>query len=359
MADLLSENATESIRNGFIELGVDQIWQVITASRTTAFTAVLLDPTLPALGSSQLFDGQLLYLVDRRPSRVNQDATGRKWEVNCQWSNRTASYMRNVQGEPVSDPVDAAKNVDITWQEYSEPITNATFRNQTEDGGFSVGTTIAAPYPPWFAQPAQPGPVRVSTGEPVLAERIAYRQNIQVSRIERDWNATYEEYTNALNTEQVVITESDKDGVRATYTYEQYTLRMKPVTKQPMWQDGKMYFRIFFEMEHNVATWIHSEADVSQKYRAFEDQWKGDGTQMTDTDVQKAAVPNTVGAEYNFASIMTETDGNKVAIGQPMKLNGWGQKMPVRRGEGTYNVDSDIYMNFDIYPLKSYGPLNL
>ena len=195
-ANLCSENTTESLRNGFLELGIVQVWQVITATRTTTAAVVLSDPQLPPLGVSQIFGTYEMWPIDRSAQRVDEDQTGRKWYVTYNYSNNTGNYARDVNGDPVSDPTDAVKNVTISYQEYDQPIADAVYDSQTEGGGYSEGTPLTDD-PPWLAGLNATGSVRVSSGEPVLATRIAYRQIIEVSRIEENWTSTYEEYTNA------------------------------------------------------------------------------------------------------------------------------------------------------------------
>ena len=356
-ACLTLENTTESLRNGFLELGVTQTWLVITATRTTDANVVLSDLDLPPLGISQIFGTYTLWPIDRNAVRVDEDSTGRKWEVNYIYSNNTGNFARDVNGDPVTVPTDSAKTVQITFQEYAEPIEDAKFLNTTQGGSYNVGTPVTGT-PTWLAFPNDEGPVRVSTGEPVLAERIAYRTVIAVSRVEAEWNPLYETYTNAVNTEQVVITETDSVGTKATYTYDAGTLRMKPVTKQVLWQDAIMYFRIMFEMEHNARTWIHSEVDRSQKFRAYAGQLKPDGDEWTQEQVDALVDPPSSGAPYNWKSITTNEE--TIAIGDPVKLNGWGVPMPIARVTGALPTqDQAVYLNYEIYPELDYAPLAL
>lgn len=354
-AVLCSENATETVKEGFVDLGVTQIWQVVTAARNVPFTTVLLEPGLPALGSSGTFGTAGLWVISRVPVRVNDDETGKKWNVTVTWTNQTSKFDRDENGDPVTDPTDAVKNVDIFYQEYAEPIDDALYISQTEDGPYGVGASLSAD-PPWLSKTIT-GPVRVSTGEPVVAERIAYRQIISVSRTERTWNSNYETYTNTVNDAQLTITETDISGTVATYTYEANTLRMKPIRKTPMWKDGKMYFRITFEMEHKATGWIHSEIDRSQKRRIMVGQYKPDQTTYTQTEVNEAAKSGTANADFAYVSI--QTDDDTVAIGDPVKLNGWSAEIPIWRVLGAISPESDIYLNYRIYEEKSFGALNL
>ena len=77
-AQLISENASETVKSGFVELGVTQIWQVILSSRSAPFTSALAASGLPALQASGTFGSATLYVISRVPSRVDEDATGKK-----------------------------------------------------------------------------------------------------------------------------------------------------------------------------------------------------------------------------------------------------------------------------------------
>ena len=352
-AQLISENASETIKSGFVELGVTQVWQVILANRSDPFTSALSASGLPALQASGTFGTATLYVISRVPSRVDEDATGKKWNVTVSWSNATEQFNRNQNGQPVSDPTDSVKQVDIAYLEYSEPITNATFENVTEGGGFEDGTAITT-QPTWLDD----GNVTVSTGETVQAERTAYRQVITVSRIESSWTSTYEDYTNTINSAALTITESDASGVKATYTFPAKTLRMKPITKTPVWKDGSLYFRISFPMEHKVDTWIHSEYDRSQSERISPGQKRKGGADWTQTEINDL-YPDATGNVPFFIQTITEktSEGETVAVGDPRPLNGTGARLGV---DATTNANGkSCFVNWSIFEEKSFAGLNL
>ncbi len=353
-AELITENATETVKSGFVELGVNQVWQVITATRSTDFTAALGASGLPALGSAGTFGGQTLYAISRVPNRVDDDATGKKWNVTVQYSNSTEQFNRNSSGQPVSNPTQSVKEVNIQFLEYAEPITDAEFLNVTKGGGYSVGTAIST-QPTWIDN----GNVTVSTGETVSASRTSYRQVITVSRMESSWTSTYEDFTNTVNNSSVTITESDASGTKATYTFAANTLRMKPITKQPVWKDGSLYFRISFPMEHKPDTWIHSEYDRSQSERIFVGQTKPGGGTYTQLDVDALYPDATAGTvKFGIQTITEKTkDGDVVAVGNPRPLNGFGARLGV---DATGNqMGESRFVNWEIYDGKDFGTLNL
>tara|TARA_R110000751_G_scaffold126358_1_gene228201 strand:- start:1927 stop:3000 length:1074 start_codon:yes stop_codon:yes gene_type:complete len=355
-AELIGENASENVKDGFVELAVTQVWQVILANRTDTFETALLAAGLPALGSAGTFGTATLYVISRVPARVDDDSTGRKWNVTVGYSNNTQNFARNDQGEPVTDPTSAAKSVDIQYLEYSEPITDATFDSVTEGGGYSVGTALTSPS--WLDD----GDICVSTGESILAERTAYRQVITVSRLESSWTSTYEDYQNTINNASLTITETDSTGTVATYTFPAQTLRMKPITKQPVWIDSELFFRISFPMEHKADTWIHAEADRSQSERVFYGppaQIKPGGGDWTEAEIDALnpqAAPGTVKWTLLTMSIQNES-GDTIAVGDSRPLNGNGARLGV---DATSNVNGkSCYVNWKIFEEKNFSTLNL
>ena len=352
-AELIGENASENVKDGFVELTVTQVYQVILSNRNGTFEAALSSSGLPALGSAGTFGTATLYVISRVPARVDDDSTGRKWNVTVGYSNATQDFARDDQGQPVTDPTSAAKSVDIQYLEYAEPITDATFESVTEGGGYSVGTALASPG--WLDS----GNICVSTGETVLAERTAYRQVITVSRLESSWDSTYEDYQNTINSASVTINETDSSGTVATYTFPAQTLRMKPITKQPVWIDSLLYFRISFPMEHKADTWIHAEADRSQSERIFLGQLKPGGGAWTQAEIDALNPEATAGSVIWSWLTMTEKNesGQFIAIGDPRPLDGNGARLGV---DATSNVNGkSCYVNWKIFEEKNFSTLSL
>tara|TARA_R110000803_G_scaffold19350_2_gene50772 strand:- start:223 stop:1290 length:1068 start_codon:yes stop_codon:yes gene_type:complete len=353
-AELITENASENVKDGFVELKVTQVYQVVLANRTDTFITALAASGLPALGHAGTFGAATLYAISRTPSRVDDDATGRKWNVTVNYSNNTQNFDRDENGSPVTDPTNAVKTVDIQYLEYSEPITDAIFESVTEGGGYSVGTSLTT-QPTWLDS----GNVCVSTGESILAQRTAYRQVITVSRLESSWTSTYEDYNNQINNAPLTITETDSTGVVATYSFPAKTLRMKPITKQPVWIDSELFFRITFPMEHKADTWVHAEADASQSERIFVGQVKPGGGTWTQLEID-ALYPDATAGTVKWAWLtITEKNeaGDSIAVGDSRPINGTGARLGV---DATTNVNGEsCYVNWKIYGEENFSALNL
>jgi hypothetical protein len=353
-AALISESTKETVQKGFLQLGVTQVFQVILPDRDNGADDALTASGIPNIGSANTFGAATLYLINRTAARVDADATGKKWNVTCEYSNNTEQFARDTSGQPITTPTDEAKRVDIQYLEYSEPITDATFESVTEGGGYSVGTALGT-QPTWL----DAGNVCVSTGESILAERTAYRQVITVSRLESSWTSTYEDYQNTINNASLTITEIDSTGTVATYTFPAQTLRMKPITKQPVWIESELFFRISFPMEHRADTWIHAEADASQSERIFVGQVKPGGGTWTQLEID-ALYPDATAGTVKWAWLtITEKNeaGDSIAVGDSRPINGTGARLGV---DATTNVNGkSCYVNWKIFEEKTFSTLNL
>ena len=357
-ANLVSETASETINNGFVELNATLTYQVLTTNREDTFLSALSAAGLPKLGAPVLFlPKSILWCISRTPTRSDETATGKKWMITCQFKNNSGQFQKDRYGNPVNDPTEAVKDVEIIEQEFSEPVDKAIFRDITINGPHGVGAVMGAPF--WF-NTEDKGPIKVSSGESVFAERVNYRKVIVVQKVFADWDATtYESYRNTINSDTVTILEQDSIGTRATYTYDPLTLRMKPITKTKIWKDARMYFNVRFEMEHNEETWVHSELDVSQKRRVYVGGLNQDHSEIVDAAEMLAKYKVT--GFFGYTSITTnDADGNAVAIGEPVLLNGTGDPIPFPRyDKNDYDPASNpsFYTNYDKYDKTAYMPL--
>ncbi len=156
-----------------------------------------------------------------------------------------------------------------------------------------------------------------------------------------------------------MITEEDQNGVRATYTYPAKTLKMKPITKVPVWRDGILYFRVSFSMEYNPLTWEHSELDASQSERVYVGQKKPGGGTYTQADIDKMNPDATAGSvKFGIVPmVFKDIDGNFVAVGDRRPLNGTGARLGV--DESTNTQGKTCFTNWRIYEEKSFAGLNL
>ena len=358
VARKVAETITESIVNGFVQYEVSQTFQVFLAERTTPPSQTYLATGLPPLGQEAIAgpSGERVWCTRRVPSRVDTDATQRKFHVVCTFTNFTQSFERDQQGNPVTNPVDAVKRVDVSYLQHSEPVSDALLVNFTQDGREGADGATPIQTPPWLSgRTATPGPIVKSNGVPVFVERDAHRKVIAVSQVFRDWNNNWDTYTDSINTDTITIEERDYEGIRWSETFQPFTLKMRPPRKENIWKDRSLYFRRTMIMEYNPDTWIHSELDAGSKRRVFLGQNKPGGGTYTQSDLDTLGIDG----QWGYQEITTKTtDGQDVAIGDPVRLNGFGMESPVSQ-PANYNVESQIFGNWYKHKRLPFAGLNL
>lgn len=349
-ARLIDEELMESISKGFLRYDLTRTYQVLTDTRTDGPATALSASGLPATGTVALLGSVPVYCVSRHPKRVDTDKTAKKWNIVTRWSNSTENFLRDVNGQPTTDPTQIVKEVDLDYQAFNEPIRNATMINVTQGPYDDPDLTLFSP--PWLA--SSKGPICNSAGEVIYAERQSHFRRIMVAKYYRDWSSTFDDYIDKINDAEVVITQTDQDGTRATYTFAARTLRIDDVIKTDIWKDGKLFFKAGFVMSENKRTWIHSEVDRGQNQRVFVGQYKSDGTRWTAEQMANQNPPIT--PPWGLVPIKQDN----VAVGEPRKLNGTGAPINVDNWYGeTINKDSAIYVNYKVYEEADFSALNL
>jgi hypothetical protein len=352
-ATLIKRTGGSTRVNGFIQYQETHTFQVL-APRTSSIVRILNWPGIPAAGSKALLAGNTVWVGSPTVDHPQLDAD--RFIVTVPYTNQTSQFERNALGDPVDDPTQAVKRVTINWEDKEEPVNFARFRGATKNAPEMQGGTFitSAAKPDWVKD----GPVTNSAGEPVMVMRKKRVKHISVSRVSRDWQQSWEDYQNAVNTDDVTIIEQDKDGTRATHSFPKYTLKMSISTPNE-WKDGKLYFRPTFHMEYNEKTWIHAEVDRGTKRRVFVGQSKpedkdGNTTYSAD-DLEKLGV---FGLKPQWLSILT--DNGKVAIGEPVLFNGAGAELTLENYLIGSVIDKPCFTNWDIeLNLRPFGPLNL
>lgn len=348
---LKQDQYSESINRGFVRRELTRVYQVDASSALAA----LNDPDVPLLGSSLIISGgggnEKVWCRKRTPTRPFNESSKTLWHVTCTFTNDTDEFERDSNGDPVSDPVDAVKRVDIGYNQVSVPVTDATLW-KIQQNGADLAT------PGWLNQHLTVGgPIVNSAGVPRLAEKQIIQRTIAVQRNVRNWDPTWDTYTSSVNEDTVTIREEDADGVRATHVFDPYTLRMDVVRKINTWRDGKLYFAVRFEMTEALEgqDWRHREIDRGIKQRVepyFPKNKKGE--EYTPQDFENAIFENVM-------TKSTDPDGNvnSVAISEPVKFNGEGRPLGFPRVNGSVNDSGHVELIFDKYPAKIFGTLNL
>lgn len=337
-AQLIDEQISEGISSGFVRYDMTRTYQVITTDKTDSSFVALGAAGLPSIGTTVLLGGSVpIYCLRRVPKRTELTATGKKWNITTTWSNDAGqSFLRTPGGLPTFNPVDTARQVQVEYQETSEPIRDAQFLSIT-DGPFHNGTTVA-PAPTWLAGTV--GPIINSAGDPILSERPNYNRIVKVWKWYRDYPDQLEDYINNINSAEVTITITDIDGPRGSLVFPAKTLRVGTPVVEERWMDGRLYFRAGMVLIEDKRTWIHSELDRGQRYRVFNGQIRSDGTNWT--DAQLAALDPEVRAGQ-FGLLDIEQEG--YAPGEPIRLNGNGAPCQY----DATNKDKAFYVNFKVF----------
>ena len=361
-AELISQDLTVSVNNGFAQYELKHVYQTFTENRTDGFAGPLTATGVPQRSQAFVLAdiGVTVYCTSQRAYRVDTNATEKKWNVECTFTNFTSHFERDVDGNPVEDPTEAVKRVDVEWLEHSEPITNATLRGLFKDSPEFAGGS-SQPTPQWLQKrqgvgdnDPVPGPILNSAGVPVLLERTNFRRVIKVSSIVGDWNNAWNDLFNKINEDEITIEESDSQGVRWSETFQPLTLRMRPPQKENVWKDGRLYYRLTFVIEHNPNRWVHSELDVGTKRRIFVGQNRPDEGTYSQEDLDSLGI----GGEFGYEEITTkDAEGTKVAIGNPVLLNGHGMETPVPVNLGA-SPDS-LYLDWNVHDIIPFAGLNL
>ena len=362
-AELIKQDLTETISNGFVQYDLVNVYQTFTENRTDGFAGPLNAPGLPPRSLVLAGFGVTVHCTGRRAFRVDTEATEKKWNVECKFTNFTGHFERDADGNPVEDPTEAVKRVDFEWLEFNEPITDARFRGFTfrgpefAEGAIPTNNNL----PPQFAEhgylddPPKPSPIINSASVPILLERTNFRRVIKVSSIVSQWDNSWDDLPNSINSDEITIEESDSQGVRWSGTFQPLTLRMRPPGKENVWKDGRLYYRLTFVMEHNKNRWIHSELDAGTKRLVYVGQTKPDGSSYTQEDLDTLGI----GGTYGYEEITTrDAEGTKVAIGDPIRFNGYGMELPVARAGGG-PVNGNFFGNWDIHDIIPFAELNL
>ena len=351
MAELKKQKLKVSVVRGFRSYRLTRVFQVTTSSRAVGPVAVVNNFGLPTIGSSVIVDGVRLWCVDVDPDQPEAPDTTTHWIVTCVFTNDTSQFQRDSEGNPIETPDQAAKEVNISYIETMEPVNDAFLRSITIGGPEWSEDSLELARPSWLPNNFAGTPTN-SAGQAVLIERPTYQEVISVTQVFRNWDNRWSEFNGAINTDEVTIIEKDAEGTRLTKTYAANTLRMGAIGKQNVWKDGRLYFKAKFPMTYEPTTWIHAEPDRGTQRRISTDQFKPDGTKYTQEDLDEREISG----DFGYDSIVT--NGGDIAIGEPVKFNGTGAEMPLRRtDEASYDNSKLVFLNYDIGPRKAFNDL--
>ncbi len=367
-AQLISENATETMVMGVPIVNVERVYQIISDARSESVAVPTTATGLPALRDSATYQGTTVYVVARVPRRVEQAKTGRKWNVAVKLTNDTRQFAHNSEGEPVASPVDAVKTVDVDWVASERPIRSAKYLSTTrgpfheafdpvefDDQPDNLNPDKVLTKATWLV--GHEGPIINSAGDPKFATNPIYYRKFTVSRYLSEWNEEITNFLGKTNDAEVVIEEVN-GTVKASYRIKKFNLLVQDVVKRNVWIGNTLYFKASIVLLESPESWIHSELDAGQRVRIFEGQDKIGGGVWTADELSRQTPPVPNGG-FSFENI----ERNQSLIGDPEKLNGWGMTIADTVGANTasppISETDTIFINFETYDPISFSDLDL
>lgn len=381
-ANLVNESANEANNFGVAIVTLQQIWEVITTSRSDSAATAMTAVNLPARLSSLAYGGQTLYCVSRSPARAEVQKTGKKWRIACTFTNDSNAFAHDATGAPVTDPTNTVKSVEIDYVSQEKATTKAKFHSVTigpyhEAYDPTIGNVTDfinrlnpskhLTDPPWLKDSI--GPIVNSAGDVRYSTSPKFFRRVQVTKILSSFSEDLRGFLGKINNGEVIIEEvsgvrdTDLDpndpALKAKHVFPALTLRVEDVIKRNLWINGTLYYQTTIQMLEDEETWIHSEADAGQRFRVFDGQAKPGGGTYTAEDLS-AFDPAIEATSYGFENITQ----NGIAVGDPARLNGYGAPMPTITAAGTGEIrpgDGDTcFVNFsEVDSIVDFGPLEL
>ena len=374
--NLIDSNVTENWQAGFLNITYTEIYRVIMDTRDATPFQVLIEAGIPPqLGNYVTPAGERVHILSRVPRRVGEFGTTRKWNVTVVYSNNQQEYLRDSNGAPVADPVDAVKEVDITYEEISVPIVDAKLIEATEN--WPLWDPGATPAPLTGTKTIEErktraGPITNSAGVVVPDQfEDSYRKRITVWRYLASWPASFETFLGRTNSDSVTITEVDGGGTTYQETFAARKLKCKNIIKQNFWYNGTLYYRIGIVLDVSPNLWIHVTVDEGTERLVYEgqiDPWTGDpytqselnkwfnGTNWDSNTIALRPIMTWVVGDdviVDPLSGATPNLGVAVQIGEPMLFDGKGNE---KREGSPYDR---LFLNWETKPPIPFAPLNL
>lgn len=336
-ANRTNNTLVKRIVDGFIQYDYTETWQVVDA---TGIVASLSTSGLPTIGSEYYVEGVKVWCYEQTPTRRDAKHAKNVYDVLCRFSNSTPKYERDVNGNPAQDPEDIVPKVDVAYEEYQVPSTDANligFTDSSDDNPFS-GFVFSVP--PYLALRLNQNPAPgnfiggplVNSANDVYPNRFVERANRVITywRYFRNWESQWDEYIGHVNADTVTISQYDQDGLRLRYTFQPFFLRLKTIIKEDVWRDGKLYFRRGLVLAENKKSWLTKLPDEGFNKAVWTGQYKGSSTWTTaQLDAKFGTIASGTREYYHKWPIVVtdEVTLATVSPADPVPLNSYGLKL--------------------------------
>jgi hypothetical protein len=344
MGDRSNQELAERLIDGYMQYDYTETWQV-TAS---GISAALLDADLPRIGQEYAIVGisAPVYCYQRVPRRRSDTQAKNTFDVVCSFTNAINRYERTIEGLPASTPEEIAPRLEVTLEEFTDEhdwsahlcgITEgyqndptSEFANFLQPPPYFINRIAAAPSVDantWFPQQL------VNSADDVIGQvtRRSYRKKIVYWTWHRNWSDGWEDWIDCVNTDDVVMTQYDKDGLRMKLEYGPYELMCSGVIKEDHWRDGRLWFRrgVQLNAKRYGFKWFDSIKDEGYNEMLWEGQFAGKGNDtLTRNDITTQlgeSVPWYAKKPIALLQLDGEVDTPLwVAPSEPVALNGHG-----------------------------------
>lgn len=343
MANLINQTLRKTYQDGFLQLDYTETYQVTASGPASA----CLVSGVPQIGDPVLLSGttDVVWCMSQEPRRRSDRDAKSIFDVTCVFTNASTKFERDANGNPAQNPEDIVPRLDIGFDEYTEPATDAHLIGFT-DADAADPFLYSIKTPPPYLQNRQSVDVGNFIGGPVVNSANDAVPNIQQRRHNkrmtywtwhRDWNPAWEQFLDRVNLFNLTLSQYDGDGLRLQYTFEPLTVVINDLIKEDHWRNGKLYFRRGIAMMHNPRRWLTKVNDEGYNENVFAGQYKGSGAttfssgDLTNNDPMNRTLTyyKQPVVEENLQLKERGVEGVYVAPGEFVQLNGYGRQLGI------------------------------
>lgn len=360
--ELLSEVAADRIQSGVVVSTVTRVYLVHTDNPADGPLTVLADGSIPAVGSLASTPGGVkMYVTDRSAQRPKGEKKKTQWHAVVNYTSETGTQDSDMpvddNGKHAQDPTQTAQEVEFAYTNEYEPAYSAEFEKVVRFRAADQ-TYVDVPssdLPPGFD--GYVGPPVTSSNEWIngLRKRKSIL-TLRVSRVVDTWNNSWNSLIGKTNNAAFTITESDEDGAAYSETFGIGELLFLLPQKQNLRINGKLFYRVTFvflvdkENQHRALV-----PDMGVSRRIFEDQFRNF---VGETNSQWSS--SEVGELQSQVQPIPSSDGLS-GVGQPVKLNGFGQEIAMARpgnamGTPSHSVNDTFFV---VYRTEGEGDYSI
>lgn len=341
LPELINQTLSKRLQDGFLQYDYTETYQLLSTGIATACLAA----GIPQIGAPVVLagTGDVVWCHTQTPVRRSDRDARNVYNVTCHFSNATTKFERDVNGNPAINPEDIVPKVDVAFDEYSEPATDAHLLGFTDcDVRDPFISGIKTP-PPYLSDRTGldfgnfiGGPV-VNSANDVVPNVQQRRHNKRITywTWHSQWDPAWEQYLDTINGLPFAVTQYDTFGIKLQYTFYPLTVVINDLIKEDHWRNGRLYFRRGIAMMHNPRGWVTKINDEGFHENLFANQFKGSGSSKYTSEDLTSNDPMKRTLTYYKVPVVEESipmkeegaDGIYVAPGAMIPLNGYGRQL--------------------------------